>query len=134
MFKDCDIVHCEYEGNQSGGVLTIHNADRAFVHDIHYENIRIEDAQEKFIDIKTLDSKYSRDRIRGMISDIYFRNIEITEGVFPVSIVRGFEMKNEVCRPHDIYFENIVVHGKKIGSINELRMVKELSDGFHFCG
>lgn len=134
VFKDCDIVHCEYEGNQSGGVLTIHNADRAFVHDIHYENIRIEDAQEKFIDIKTLDSKYSRDRIRGMISDIYFRNIEITEGVFPVSIVRGFEMKNEVCRPHDIYFENIVVHGKKIGSINELRMVKELSDGFHFCG
>ena len=134
VFRNCEIIHCEYEGNQSGGVLTIHNADRAFVHDIHYENIRIEDAQEKFIDIKTLDSKYSRDRSRGMVSDIYFKNIEITEGVFPVSIVRGFEMKNEVCRPHDIYFENIVVHGKKIGSVNELRMVKELSGEFHFCG
>ena len=52
IFKNCDIVHCQYEGNQSGGVLTIHNADRAEVHDIYYENIRIEDAQEKFIDIK----------------------------------------------------------------------------------
>ena len=76
IFKNCDIVHCQYEGNQSGGVLTIHNADRAEVHDIYYENIRIEDAQEKFIDIKTLDSKYSKDRERGMIHDIYFKNIE----------------------------------------------------------
>lgn len=86
IFKNCDIVHCQYEGNQSGGVLTIHNADRAEVHDIYYENIRIEDAQEKFIDIKTLDSKYSKDRERGMIHDIYFKNIEIVDGVFPVSI------------------------------------------------
>lgn len=132
VFRRCEILHCEYEGNQSGGVLTIHNADRAFVHDIHYEDIRIEDAQEKFIDIKTLDSKYSRDRKRGMISDIYFKNIEITEGTFPVSIVRGFEMRDEVCRPHDLYFENIVVHGKKITCVNDMRMVKELSDGFHF--
>lgn len=132
VFRRCEILHCEYEGNQSGGVLTIHNADRAFVHDIHYEDIRIEDAQEKFIDIKTLDSKYSRDRTRGMISDIHFKNIEITEGAFPVSIVRGFEMRNEVCRPHDLYFENIVVHGKKMTCVNEMRMVKELSDGFHF--
>lgn len=127
IFKNCDIVHCQYEGNQSGGVLTIHNADRAEVHDIYYENIRIEDAQEKFIDIKTLDSKYSKDRERGMIHDIYFKNIEIVDGVFPVSIIRGYEMKNEICRPHGFYFENIVVHDKKIETVNDMRMVVELS-------
>ncbi len=132
VFKNCDIVHCQYEGNQSGGVLTIHNADRAHVHHIYYENIRIEDAQEKFIDIKTLDSKYSTDRERGMISDIYFKDIEITGGSFPVSIIRGFEMKNELCRPHGFYFDNVVIHGKKITSANELRMVVELSDDINF--
>lgn len=132
VFRNCEILHCEYEGNQSGGVLTIHNADRAFVHDIHYENIRIEDAQEKFIDIKTLDSKYSRDRKRGMISDIWFSDIEITEGIFPVSIVRGFEMTDEICRPHNFHFDNITICGQKVSSVNELRMVKELSDGFYF--
>ena len=128
IFKNCDIVHCQYEGNQSGGVLTIHNADRAEVHDIYYENIRIEDAQEKFIDIKTLDSKYSKDRERGTIHDIYFKNIEIVDGVFPVSIIRGYEMKNEICRPHGFYFENIVVHDKKIETVNDMRMVVELSN------
>lgn len=132
VFRNCDIVHCQYEGNQSGGVLTIHNADRAEVHDIYYENIRIEDAQEKFIDIKTLDSKYSKDRERGMIHDIYFKNIEITDGIFPVSIIRGYEMKNEICRPHGFYFENIVVHDEKIESVSEMRMVVELSNDIEF--
>lgn len=132
IFKNCDIVHCQYEGNQSGGVLTIHNADRAEVHDIYYENIRIEDAQEKFIDIKTLDSKYSKDRERGMIHDIYFKNIEIVDGVFPVSIIRGYEMKNEICRLHGFYFENIVVHDKKIETVNDMRMVVELSNDIEF--
>ena len=132
IFKNCDIVNCQYEGNQSGGVLTIHNADRAEVHDIYYENIRIEDAQEKFIDIKTLDSKYSKDRERGMIHDIYFKNIEIVDGVFPVSIIRGYEMKNEICRPHGFYFENIVVHDKKIETVNDMRMVVELSNDIEF--
>ncbi len=132
VFRNCEVVHCEYEGNQSGGVLTIHNADRAWIHDIYYENIRIEDAQEKFIDIKTLDSKYSRDRSRGMIQDIHFKNIEITGENFPVSIVRGFEMANEVCRPHGFYFDNVVICGKKMESVNGLRMVKELCDDFYF--
>lgn len=131
-FENCDIVHCEYEGNQSGGVLTIHNADRAHVHDVYYENIRIEDAQEKFVDIKTLDSKYSTDRKRGMISNIYFRNIEITGGVFPVSIIRGFEMTNELCRPKDFYFDNVVILGKKVMNKNDMHMVVELADDLHF--
>lgn len=132
MFRNCDVVHCQYEGNQSGGVLTIHNADRAYIHDIYYEDIRIEDAQEKFIDIKTLDSKYSRDRVRGMICDIYFKNIKITGGKFPVSIIRGFEMTNEVCRPHDVYFEHVEVLGEMMEDANQLRMVAELCGGLHF--
>ena len=132
VFRNCDVIHCQYEGNQSGGVLTIHNADRAFVHDIHYEDIRIEDAQEKFIDIKTLDSKYSRDRVRGIVSDIHFKNIAVVDGRFPVSIIRGFEMQQEVCRPHDFYFENINILGKRILDANELRMVVELSNNLHF--
>lgn len=85
VFEDCDIIHCEYEGNQSGGVLTIHNADRAKVHNVRYENIRIEDAQEKLVDIKILDCKYSLDRVRGDVENIVFRNIDVTGPLFPVS-------------------------------------------------
>ena len=89
-------------------------------------------ASMRAIDIKTLDSKYSRDRERGMVNDIFFKNIEITEGTFPVSIIRGFEMKNEVCRPHGFYFDNVVIHGEKVMSPGELHMVVELSDELKF--
>lgn len=58
-----------------------------------------------------------------MVNDIFFKNIEITEGTFPVSIIRDFEMKNEVCRPHGFYFDNVVIHGEKVMSPGELHMV-----------
>ena len=114
VFFDCDIIHCEYEGNQSGGVLTIHNADRANVHNILYENIRIEDAQEKLVDIKILDSKYSLDRVRGDVQDVTFRNITVGGSIFPVSIIRGFEMHNEMHRPRHIRFENVMTSYRDI--------------------
>lgn len=134
VFSDCDIIHCEYEGNQSGGVLTIHNADQANVHNILYENIRIEDAQEKFVDIKILDSKYSLDRVRGDVQDVTFRNITVGGSIFPVSIIRGFEMHNEMHRPRHIRFENVVVHGALMHSANEMRMVVELAHELEFEG
>lgn len=131
-FNNCRILHCEYEGNQSGGCLTIHDADRAFVHDIHYENIVIEDAQEKFVDIKVLDSKYSSDTTRGKISNVYFRNISVLGDKFPVSIIRGFEMKHEVSRPTNIYFDNVTVCNKHVMNFRDLHLIKELTDDVYF--
>lgn len=134
IFSDCDIIHCEYEGNQSGGVLTIHNADKARVHNVVYENIRIEDAQEKFVDIKILDSKYSLDRVRGEVEDIYFRDICLDGPIFPVSIIRGFEMHHEIHWPKRIHFSNVKVNGEVITSANQLRMVVELAHELEFEG
>ena len=128
------MIHCEYEGNQSGGVLTIHNADRARVHNVVYEDIRIEDAQEKLVDIKILDSKYSLDRVRGEVEDVYFRNITVEGPVFPVSIIRGFEMHQEIRWPRRIHFENVAVHGSVMKSANQMRMVVELAHELEFEG
>ena len=74
------------------------------------------------------------DRIRGKVEDVYFRNIEILNGPFPVSIIRGFEMANEMSRPQNIYFENIKILGQEIQSPNQLRMVVELAHNLHFDG
>ena len=35
VFEDCDIIHCQYEGNMGGAALSIHQADGGHVHDIH---------------------------------------------------------------------------------------------------
>lgn len=59
-------------------------------------------------------------------------DIEITGGIFPVSIIRGYEMHNELCRPRHFVFDNVVILGKKNMNKNDMRMVVELADDLKF--
>ena len=71
VFEDCDIIHCQYEGNMGGAAISIHQADGGHVHDIHYKNIRVEQAEQKLFDIKVLLCKYTEQLAKGEINDIY---------------------------------------------------------------
>ncbi len=130
VFRDSDIIHCEKEGYQSGGTLTIHNGDRADVHDVLYENLRIEDSQEKLIDLKVLMARYTRDESRGQIHDITLRNIQVVDGRFAPSIIRGHEPDNLI---RDVKIEGFVWNGKKIMDPVEGRMIVELSQNIEFA-
>ncbi|MCD7851685.1 MAG: hypothetical protein LUH63_19385 [Parabacteroides sp.] len=55
-FRDIDVLHVE-----SGAVFSIHNSDKATVKNILYEDIRIEDASHKLIDLAIFRSKYCTD-------------------------------------------------------------------------
>lgn len=133
-FRDCDIIHCEYEGNMGGSALSIHQADNAYIHDIHYENIRVEDVAQKLFDIKVLECKYSWTYQKGRIEDIYFKDIKVLNGNFPVSIIRGYEMRLEESRPERIYFDNIEILGKRCRSVLDMHMVVELAHKIYVDG
>lgn len=55
-FRNCDVIHCE-----AGSVFSIHNTDYAVVKDIVFENIRVEEANQKLFDLSIFLSKYSKD-------------------------------------------------------------------------
>jgi hypothetical protein len=57
LFRNCDVIHVE-----RGAVLSIHNGDYATVSDVRYEDIRVEDARHKLIDLAIFLSQYSVDR------------------------------------------------------------------------
>jgi len=129
VFEDCDVIHCEFEGWQSGGVFTIHNGDRATIHDVRYENIRVEDAQEKLIDIKVLVAQYSKDDARGHVRDIHFKDVRVVAGPFPVSIVRGLDGQHLI---ENVTLENVSAHGVAFRDANAAHMVVELARGVTF--
>lgn len=131
VVENCDVIHCELEGWQSGGVFTIHNGDRATVSGVLYDRIRVEDAQEKLFDMKIQHSVYSKDAERGQIRDITFRDIEVIGGQFPVSIIRGFDADHVIER---ITFERLTILGQPIASANEARMVVEIAKDVRFTG
>lgn len=56
-FRDMDVIHVE-----RGAVMSIHNGDDALIDNVHYEDIRIEEARDKLIDMAIFRSQYSRDK------------------------------------------------------------------------
>ena len=134
LFEENDIIHCQYEGNMGGAAISIHQADGGHIHDIHYRNIRIEQAEQKLFDIKTLLCKYTMQWEKGMIDDIHFENITVLNGDFPVSTIRGFQTPEREVRPHDIYFDNINILGKHCKTFQDLRLMNELANDIYIDG
>jgi hypothetical protein len=58
-FENLDIIHVE-----DGATLSIHNAGPAHVHDVVFENIRIEDSRQKLFDVAVFYSQWGPDGIR----------------------------------------------------------------------
>jgi hypothetical protein len=152
-FTDCDVIHVD-----RGAVFSIHNGDYATVQDVRLENIRVEDAMHKLIDLAIFLSQYSLDRPqdeaerkrryqrgawdgvlhvypgeeaqfaanRGHIRNILFKNISVTDGQFPFSIITGYDAAHQV---ENVRIENLTVHGRAIGSAQEGRIALEHCSG-----
>jgi hypothetical protein len=56
LWRDCDIIRVE-----RGAVFSVHNGDFASVEDVWFENIRVEDARDKLLDLHVGLSIYSQD-------------------------------------------------------------------------
>ncbi len=56
LWRDCDIIRVE-----RGAVFSIHNGDFASVEDVRFENVRVEDARDKLLDLRVGLSIYSQD-------------------------------------------------------------------------
>ncbi|MFO8007086.1 MAG: glycosyl hydrolase family 28 protein [Candidatus Brocadiia bacterium] len=121
-FRDCDIIHAEWEGYSSGAALSIHNGDRATITNVLYEDIRVEDAQQKLIDLKVTLDRYSRDEERGHVRGATLRNIHVVDGPFPPSIIQGYDSDHTV---EDVTIENLTVRGRPVADCAAAKLVIE---------
>jgi hypothetical protein len=108
-FRNCDLIHVE--GPE--GTFTIHNGDRAVVSNIRYEDIRVEDSRGWLIDFRVLESRYSKDKERGKIENVQFKNISVTGEHFPFSQIIGFDETHDI---ENVVLEDFTILGKKIES------------------
>ena len=145
IFRDCDIIHVE-----SGAVLSIHNSDKAIVKNILFENIRVEDATQKLVDLAIFRSRYCTDgsRDQDYITKNYLHGA--WDGVLKVppadkAYHAQFRGKIENVRFNNIYiqgrlpfslmvgydddhmvkdvvFSNIYLYDQKINSIDQLKI------------
>lgn len=124
-FRNCDIIHVE--GPE--GTFTIHNGDRAVVRNVLYEDIRVEDSRGWLIDFKILESQYSKDKQRGKIENVHFKNITVEGDIFPYSQLLGFD---ETHRISGVTLENFVIHGTKVNSTYNGMITTNYADDITF--
>ena len=148
-FNNCDIIHVEM-----GAVMSIHNAGSSTVSNIIFENIRIEDADQKLLDLAIFRSQYSDDKPKDEAERkrLYLNGAwdgvmmvpadkkeyhaayrgKITNVIFRnISIVDGlfpysvFYGFDKNKNVSNITIENLRVHGKKITSLKDAKLYME---------
>lgn len=125
VFRNNDLIHVE--GPE--GTFTIHNGDRAIVENVLYENIRVEDSRGILVDFKILDSQYSKDKEKGQIKNIVFRNIAVEGDVFPPSLLLGYDDTHGI---ENVVFDAFRVYGKKISSAEDLKATLQFAKSITF--
>lgn len=102
-------------------VLSIHNADNAWVHDIFYNDIIVEDAQmgnedakynNQLIDLTiNANTNWSSTKDRGKISDISIKNVKILSGNFSPSRILGYDKNHNI---KNVKIINLQILDKKV--------------------
>jgi hypothetical protein len=118
-FNDIDIVH-SLAGYPAIG---IHEGDRAEIHDIFFEDIRIEDAPGgQIFDFNIKPAVWNRDNKPGKIYSIHLKNIYLNgkpgiERLPESPRIHGYSNESTI---EDVTLENINILEKKVTNIEDL--------------
>jgi glycosyl hydrolase family 28 len=104
-FSDCDIIHDK--GRE--WLLRVYNCDSAWVRNVTFENIRIEEAR-RLSSLWIGSALWSKETERGHIENISFRNIvsPLPERPDPWVDLVGFDVEHAI---DNVEFRNIIVGG-----------------------
>ena len=119
VFRDIDVIH----SLTSYPIFGIHHGDRAIVSNIHFENIRIENAPGgQLFDFRITDSVWNKDSKKGNIHDVYADKIYLLgeEGKDFKNINARIETAAREGRIENVYIGDINAYGKQVSGFNEL--------------
>ncbi|MDP4238197.1 MAG: glycosyl hydrolase family 28 protein [Bacteroidota bacterium] len=105
LFTDCDIIHDR--GREWS--LRIFQCNSARISNVHFENIRIEEAH-KCISLWIGKAVWSSDSERGHIRGVVFKNIYASGSPLTVSLV-GIDEGHAI---NDVLFQNVLLNGKAL--------------------
>ena len=99
-FRDIDVLHAI---GRHSAAISIRNGDRAWVHDILYDNVRVLDLSGKLLRLSVETDGYRPDPERGKISGIIFRELKYPDGKGALSSIEGID---EIHTIREVTFKN----------------------------
>jgi hypothetical protein len=137
IFRDCDVIRTDYIA------MDIQHGHRAKVHDIRFENIRVEadDFNLRPVLQKAKDEKYvinpqddwrpyvmyiiiepnswSPDPLHGTVRNVVFKDITVTSKLFLPTHFQGLDAEHDIS---GVTIENLVVNGKRCNNAEEAHL------------
>ena len=123
LFQNIDILEHDEDDRDYQGCMAINVGDHNLARNITFEDIRVENIQEgQLFHLREMyNQKYNTGPGRG-VKDITFRNIYCTGKYVNPSLIEGYDKDRTI---DNILFENIVLNGKRVTSLDELNIEKK---------
>lgn len=117
--RNVDILEHDEDDVPYQGCMAIGAGDKNLVHDILFEDVRVESIQEgRLFDICVrFNPKYDKEPGRG-IENITFRNITYDGVGEKPSLIKGYDAARKV---KNVTFENIIINGQKMKDIKDFQ-------------
>ena len=135
--------HAAPSATEANIALDIQHGDRATVHDIRFENIRVEgddftlrpgfqqtpegkytinpqdDYRPRLLNIIISPNSYSLDKQAGVVRNIVFRDITVTSKRFLPSCFRGLDAQHDIV---GVTIDNLCVNGRRCAGAGEAQL------------
>lgn len=128
-FIDCDILGV----HDFGAPFGIHNADRAVIQDVVYENIRVEHHYDKLIDFRIVRTRWSQDAERGQVCGVLLKNIDVAVSIYNAgytcSLIGGYDPNHTI---EQVRFEDFRMNGAAASGPDDLDLYLRHSHNLTF--
>ena len=123
--RDCDVIHhmpfCTQESNWTGAVFWSWHGGTAHIHDIRFEDIRIEGQCPCLIKLCMERNPWSPQGGEwGRFSHLCFRNIRAERPFLFPSRLLGYDATHSI---RDVAFENVVIGDRRMQSAEDMNLV-----------
>ncbi len=121
LVKDCDVIHVDHTwDNPNEGVFAAIHGGSGHMSDYTFEDIRIENANWRLINLQILPNRFAHASKLGQMSDIIFRNITVTtthlQPLKRINVIQGYDSQSKISH---VIFENLKINGKYIHHATE---------------
>jgi len=137
VFENLDMVDSKSSISMYYGVMAINAGSDAFVRNVRFNNIRVEDiAHNSLFDVRVYrNPTYSKTPGRG-IENVVFSNITYKgstsfggNGTLQRSIISGYDTDRKV---NGVQFENVIVNGEKLTAQWPDLIIGQFAEGITF--
>lgn len=123
VFHDCDVIG----SHGFAAVFSIHLGDRARVENVRYENIRVEHFYNKLVDFRIMNSRYSRDAVRGQVCGVTFRNIRARKDIYNcISLIGGYDVEHRI---ENVLFDDFMIGDQPVTNAEALHLFTNAHTG-----